>query len=89
MSEFKGKKGPWSWVGGALCNESYIVGRFQSPPSSEDKALIAAAPEILDALQAVVTAMRQYEMDVGETAPYKHRMMMEKAEAALKKALGE
>lgn len=34
-------------------------------------------------LQELVKAMRDYEMDVGEPAPYKHREMMRRAEALL------
>ncbi|WP_313411350.1 hypothetical protein [Atlantibacter hermannii] len=36
-----------------------------------------------ESLQELVKAMRDYEMDVGEPAPYKHRAMMKRAEALL------
>lgn len=98
-------KGPWEWWtsnsflrlssaytgkdGGVI--DSYVMSDGHSSLSvkHDDMALIAAAPELLEALQEVVKAMRQYEMDVDESAPYKHRKMMEKAELALSKALGQ
>lgn len=39
--------------------------------------------EYRNSLQELVKAMRDYEMDVGEPAPYKHRAMMKRAEALL------
>lgn len=39
--------------------------------------------EFLEVMQELVSAMREYEMDVGEPAPYKHRKMMRRAEAIL------
>lgn len=97
MSDFKGKKGPWSWVGGVLCNESYIVGRFESPPSSEDKALIAAAPELLEALQEIreeMKAFRHVANEVGindaDGIYLGHtKEIFDKASAAIAKALGQ
>jgi hypothetical protein len=86
MSEFKGKKGPWSWVGGVLCNESYIVGRFESPPSSEDKALIAAAPELLEALQWAMRKIGSYTQRTSSNQTYCDQV--DKANAAIAKALG-
>lgn len=81
MSEFKGKKGPWSWVGGVLCNESHIVARFDSHPSSQDKALIAAAPELFEVLDLILS----YHDD-GNCVLHQEDVSM--ARAAIKKALG-
>lgn len=92
MSSFKGTPGKWDVGidGEILSDAGYIVmGTDLVHGNDSDLELIAAAPELLEALQEVVKAIRQYEMDVGESAPYKHRMMMEKAELALSKALGQ
>ncbi len=101
MSEFKGTPGPWSVEGSWVESDCRYIAEVHDfreeceifkpvhPESAANANLIAAAPELLEALQKLVTAMRQYEMDVGESAPYKHRMMMEKADAALSKALGQ
>lgn len=43
----------------------------------------AVQDELRSSLQELVKAMRDYEMDVGEPAPYKHREMMRRAEALL------
>lgn len=50
--------------------------------------LIAASPDLYDALGEVIAAMRKYEMDVDAEAPAAHREMMRKAYAALAKAEG-
>ncbi|MRF66618.1 hypothetical protein GIJ48_08895 [Escherichia coli] len=52
-----------------------------------DDNLIAAAPELLESLRELVSAMERYEIDVGESAPIKHKKMMKKAKAAIAKAL--
>ncbi|MTC11947.1 hypothetical protein GKR60_09015 [Providencia stuartii] len=51
--------------------------------------LIAAAPELLESLRELVSAMVRYEIDAGESAPVKHEKMMNKARAAITKALGQ
>ncbi|MTC75744.1 hypothetical protein GKR75_16015 [Providencia sp. wls1919] len=51
--------------------------------------LIAAAPELLESLRELVSAMERYEIDVDERAPVKHKEMMNKANSAIAKALGQ
>ncbi|MEX5879596.1 hypothetical protein AB6G95_07515 [Proteus vulgaris] len=51
--------------------------------------LIATAPELLESLRELVSAMERYEIDVGESAPVKHKEMMNKANSAIAKALGQ
>ncbi|EPO2452673.1 hypothetical protein ACT7LO_003018 [Providencia rettgeri] len=51
--------------------------------------LIAAAPELLKSLGELISVMERYEIDVGESAPVKHKKMMKKAKAAISKALGQ
>ncbi|MBS7783754.1 hypothetical protein [Providencia stuartii] len=54
-----------------------------------DRYLIAAAPELLESLRELVSSMERYEIDVGESAPVKHKEMMNKANSAISKALGQ
>lgn len=81
MSGFKGKPGPWHWEGKVLCNDEHIVGGDGWAFNDADKRLIAAAPELLEALQELVFL---YEHDEGcpELTEYK------RAKAAIAKALG-
>lgn len=51
-----------------------------------DLDLIAAAPDLAEALRMVVAAMVDYEMEAETEAPESHREMMRKARAALAKA---
>ncbi|WP_312839300.1 hypothetical protein [Pantoea piersonii] len=105
MEGFKGTRGPWvasktdRSIGpiskhddqsyGMIFPVAWVEFNGKQEHQEADANLIAAAPDMLEALQDVVAAMRQYEMDVDESAPPKHRAMMEKAEAALSKALGQ
>lgn len=87
MKEFKGKPGPWHWEGKVLCNDAHIVGGDGWTFNDADKSLIAAAPELLEALRQ----LRDYAEDVcavsSSDCDKEHPLMM--ATAAINKALGE
>ncbi|MCO4179221.1 hypothetical protein LG195_03095 [Proteus terrae] len=61
---------------------------FKNKVAYANAHLIAAAPELLESLRELVSAMERYEIDVGESAPVKHKEMMNKANSAIAKALG-
>lgn len=82
MEKFKGKQGPWHWQGEVLCNDAHIVGGDSWTFSAADKKLIAAAPELLEALELILS----YHDD-GNCVLHKEDVSM--ARAAIKKALGE
>lgn len=83
MGEFKGTPGPWINVGGwvdaenngIICSLS-SVDRKPEEVSDANANLIAAAPELLEALQDLVVRCRVYVNTTG-------------AQAAIAKALGE
>lgn len=80
MSKFKCTKGPWGWDDEGLGNKTMLVFGKNYPvemTSKENKALIAAAPDLLEALIAVVR--------VADRATDEFDM----ARAAIAKALGE
>ncbi|HEM8344475.1 hypothetical protein O7C57_04475 [Providencia sp. 21OH12SH02B-Prov] len=101
--EFKGTPGPWvidEWSMTGIDSESKHVAlvnySHRGLPSDvygdEHEAnanLIAAAPELLESLRELVSAMERYEIDVDESAPVEHKKMMKKAKAAIVKALGQ
>lgn len=85
MEKFKGTPGPWMWDAEGLGSKSLIVFGVGYPiemTSQENKNLIAAAPELLEALQELVFL---YEHDEGcrNLTEYK------RAKAAIAKALGK
>ncbi|NBN53347.1 hypothetical protein GWI96_11040 [Proteus sp. G4380] len=93
--EFKHSPAPWYLRGGVIKNSLLIddnhnvVASFLTEIKEEDAHLIAAAPELLESLRELVSAMVRYEIDAGESAPVKHENMMNKARAAIAKALGQ
>ena len=76
MGKFKGKPGPWHWEGKVLCNDAHIVGGDGWAFNDADKKLIAAAPDLLEALQDLESRACIY-------------VNTSKANAAIKKAMGE
>lgn len=82
MKKFKGTPGPWHWQGEILCNDAHIVGGDSWTFRVADKKLIAAAPELLVALELILS----YHDD-GNCVLHKEDVSM--ARAAIKKALGE
>ncbi|MEY1000276.1 hypothetical protein AB7263_18930 [Providencia rettgeri] len=97
--EFKGSKSPWNYDGnvrgaveGSIDDLIASVYPMHYENAEEMKAnahLIAAAPDLLESLRELVSAMERYEIDVGESAPVEHKKMMKKAKAAITKALGQ
>ncbi|EFH9239449.1 hypothetical protein WN853_001121 [Escherichia coli] len=87
MSEFKGTPGPWFWDEEGLGNKHYIVfgkGYPLEMTSKENKNLITAAPELLEALQELVHAdihgIKNCSAQVNA---------LEKAKIVIAKALGK
>lgn len=83
MEKFKGKPGPWRWEGKVLCNDAHIVGGDRWTFNDADKKLIAAAPELLEALQKMVS--KAYKQNWNDAYPEE----IQSAQAAINKALGE
>lgn len=79
MKEFKGTPGPWYWDEEGLGSKNHIVFGKEYPAEMASKAnkdLIAAAPELLEALQDLESRARIY-------------VNTSKAKEAINKALGE
>ncbi|CAG9418387.1 TPA: hypothetical protein ACS78B_003725 [Providencia alcalifaciens] len=103
--EFKGSKAPWHIGSHPFeyknrhtvrCDNNSVIAHILQPGDTEsaaiaqaDTRLIAAAPELLESLRELVSAMERYEIDVDERAPVKHKEMMNKANSAIAKALGQ
>lgn len=88
MEKFKGKPGPWHWEGKVLCNDAHIVGGDGWAFNDADKKLIAAAPELLEALKELISGYEDREQS-GMFDMLVHGDLIEKANVAINKALGE
>ncbi|MEX5853567.1 hypothetical protein AB6H27_13735 [Providencia huaxiensis] len=93
--EFKHSPAPWHLrdgvnEGSLLLDDNYnVIASLSTEIKGEDVNLIEAAPELLESLRELVSAMERYEIDVDESAPVEHKKMMKKAKAAIAKALGQ
>lgn len=86
MKEFKGTPGPWYWDEEGLGNNNHIVFGKEYPAEMTSKAnkdLIAAAPELLEALQRMVN--KAHKQNWNDAYPEE----LQSAQAAINKALGE
>lgn len=84
--EFKGTKGPWFWDEEGLGNEHHIVFGKGYPIemiSKENRALISAAPELLEALQKMFRAGQKQNWNE------RYKQEMNAARSAINKALGK
>lgn len=91
MKEFKGTPGPWHWDEEGLGNKNHIVFGKEYPAEMTSKAnkdLIAAAPELLEALQELISGYEDRE-HLGMFDMLVHGDLIQKANAAINKALGE
>lgn len=93
--EFKHSPAPWHLrdgvnEGSLLLDDNYnVIASLSTEIKGEDVNLIEAAPELLESLRELVSAMERYEIDVDESAPVEHKKMMKKANLAIAKALGQ
>lgn len=95
MKEFKGTHGPWNycadepdWV--ADSNDNIAVARVtryntDAEAQHANAKLIAAAPELLEALQIITPLYEALMRDCG----LEHKEMIAISRAAINKALGE
>lgn len=89
MEEFKGKPGPWHWEGKVLCNDAHIVGGDGWTFNDADKKLIAAAPELLEALQDMLSGWEYIRANHGDLYGVGWDRAQNKATSAINKALGK
>lgn len=88
MKKFKGRGGPWHYDDelSGVYSESC---RFVCDVTDKDNGiLIAAAPELLEALQELISGYEDREQS-GMFDMLVHGDLIEKANAAINKALGE
>lgn len=104
MSEFKGTPGPWvasksdRSIGPVIRDDDHSYGmilpvawvEFDGKPGhhQSNANLIAAAPELLEALQDVLSELEGILLDEYSTEPEDNEYCV-KARAAIKKALGQ
>lgn len=100
MKEFQGTPGPWvvneigqHWNNKALAHLEITFGEdgeciCDTVYQREDANLIAAAPELLEALQELISGYEDREQS-GMFDMLVHGDLIEKANVAINKALGE
>lgn len=103
MKEFKGTPGPWQVAGPccdavgvefdstgykAICHRPERTGGKMTDEYNANMQLIAAAPELLEALQNLISGYEDMA-EVGMFDMLCHGDEIEAANAAIKKALGE
>lgn len=88
MSGFKGTPGPWFWEGKVLGNSENIVGGDGWNFKDSDKRLIAAAPDLLEALQNLKREVVLSDIDLAYIESH-FRPHIDRARAAIAKALGQ
>ena len=80
--------GPWHVDGPTLKGPAYNIGGVNSHRTTEGRAnalLIAAAPELLEALEAV----KEWATEAEEGDPYKARILKPQAWEKVRKALAK
>lgn len=90
MEEFNGTAGPWVWDDEGLGNTSRLVFGKDYPleiTSKADRAIIAAAPELLEALQDFMANASGEAESCGHS--FECVCRFDKAKAAIAKALGK
>lgn len=80
--------GPWFWENDVLCNKDFIVGGREHSFKDGNKQLIAAAPELLEALQALIYGYERRSGD-GLFDMVVSGEDVERAVKAINKALGQ
>ena len=91
MEEFKGTAGPWTWDEEGLGSKFFLVFGREYPwgmTSNANRNLIAAAPELLDALQEMVDIVKKNSYPCPDK-PNSNYARAEAAEAVIAKALGK
>ncbi|PWD66548.1 hypothetical protein [Pectobacterium parmentieri] len=68
MSEYT--RGPWEWENGVLCSDKYIIGGNSHSFNASNKAMIAAAPDLLEALEGILSAqlLPEYHQKIAKAA---------------------
>lgn len=90
MEEFNGTAGPWVWDDEGLGNTSRLVFGRDYPleiTSKADRAIIAAAPELLEALQEMTAIVKKNSYPQPDK-PNSNYARAEHAESVIAKALG-
>ena len=92
MDDFKGTPGPWHWDEEGLGNKNHIVFGKEYPAemtSKANKALITAAPELLEACLRLRNQLYAAGYDSKENSLNPTEDILFQTEKAIAKALGK